>query len=132
MAGRMRGEIPEDLARGARRFAEWRRTRELGTRIPDVLWNMAVELAGRYGVSRTSVALQVGYYELRKHVDRRTPLAQSGGEPAPFVELPAAPWASGECVLEFERPSGAKLRVQVKSPRLPDLVALGRSFWEAP
>lgn len=129
MAGRNRGEMPADLVRGARRFSQWRQTRERGTRIPDVLWDMAVELAGRYGLSRTSVALQLGYYELRKHVDHESRERQ-GSTPAPFVELPSLPWASGEGLLEFERPSGGKWRIQWKGGPPPDLVALARVFCE--
>ena len=54
MARRQRREVPRDLARAAERFVRWRRSRVVGERIPERLWNCAVDLAGRYGVSRTA------------------------------------------------------------------------------
>jgi hypothetical protein len=58
---------------------------------------------------------------------------------ARFVELasgvpelvPACSGGVPECLLEFERAGGAKLRVQLKRVAVADLVALGRSFWSA-
>jgi hypothetical protein len=35
-----------------------------------------------------------------------------------------------ECVIEFEKASGARLRIRLPGTPSPDLVALGRSFWE--
>ena len=40
-----------------RRFERWRRTRKVGTRIPEPLWAAAVKLAGRYGIHRTAKTL---------------------------------------------------------------------------
>ena len=62
MAGRTSVAWGADLLQGATRFAEWRRRREVGARIPAALWDLAVELAARHGVSRTSQALRVDYY----------------------------------------------------------------------
>lgn len=128
MAGQRR-ELPLDLARAAGRFAQWRRSRVLGERIPEPLWSCAVDLAGRYGVSRTAAAIRVGFYELQKRVARVRNGEQAASSMA-FVELPLAV-AAGECLIEFENPSGSKMRVQLKGGQLPDLVALGRSFWDA-
>jgi len=48
-----------------------------------------------------------------------------------FLELPASSLAApSECVIEFENARGARMRVQVKGG-VPDLVALGRSLWDA-
>jgi hypothetical protein len=46
------------------------------------------------------------------------------------VELPSMPLAS-ECVIEFEDGAGASMRVHLKGTDLPDVLALGRSFWNA-
>jgi hypothetical protein len=51
MAGRTRAVLGTDLAQGAARFADWRRHREVGARIPAALWELAVELAQRHGLS---------------------------------------------------------------------------------
>lgn len=52
---------------------------------------------------------------------------------APFVEL-VAPTSSDlcHCTLELENTDGAKMRVQLKSVAMPDLAAIGRSFWNHP
>ena len=128
MAGWQRRNVPLDLARAAERFAQWRRSRVLGERIPEALWRCAIDLAGRYGVSRTASALRVGYYELQKRratASHDTPAAS----PVAFVELP--PVTVGACLIEFENASGSRMRVQLPGGQLPDLVALGRSFWDA-
>ena len=123
----------EELQRGSARFAEWRRTRRRGTPIPVELWEMAAQLAQRHGVSRTAQALPVGYYALQKLVaacgqspDDSKNVPAVNGSPVrlspKFVELPAATWGAPiECVVEFEKPGGAKLRIQVRSSQLPDL-----------
>lgn len=128
MAGRQRRDLPLDLARAAERFSQWRRSRVLGERIPEPLWRCAIDLAGRHGVSRTASALRVGYYELQK----RLATASNGAlaaSPVAFVELP--PVTVGACLIEFENASGSRMRVQIQGGQLPDLVALGRSFWDA-
>lgn len=135
MAGRTSAVRAADLARGAARLADWRRGRELGARIPTALWNLAVRLAARHGVSRTAQALRVGYYSLQERVEARASSTSATVEKAmspTFVELPAAPCgAACECSIEIEKPCGTKLRVELRGPQLPDLAALGREFWES-
>jgi hypothetical protein len=128
MAGRQRRELARDLAMAAERFARWRQNRPRGERIPESLWNQAAELAGLHGVSRTASALKVGYYELQKRTGRQPGRAEPQS-PLAFVELP--PVIAGECLIEFENTSGRRMRVQIKGGQLPDLEALGRSFWDA-
>lgn len=136
MTGPKKGELPQELARAAARFAQWRQGRVVGERIPEPLWNLAVALAARYGVSRTAAELAVGYYSLQKRCEEEPSSPARQGEDsassASFIELPpSALIPSSECVIEFEKASGAKLRVHLKGPCLPDLAALGRGFWEA-
>ncbi len=101
MAVRTGAGREEELQRGSARFAEWRRTRRRGTPIPVELWELAVELAERYGVSRTSRALPDGYYALQARGaacghfsddSKSVPAVDcSPVTPSPkFVELPAA------------------------------------------
>lgn len=133
MHGRSHDQAPAELAALARRFVAWRRSRVLGARIPEQLWNDAVDAAARHGVSRTATALAVGYYDLRKRLDRsshsqhESPSATVYPE---FVELPALSLAAaGECVIEFEKASGARMRMQLKGASIPDLATLARDFW---
>ena len=126
-------KVPAELARAAARWAQWRRTRELGARIPESLWKLALELAARHGVSRTAMVLRVDYYALKKRLDAQMPPRRVDSAAAPaFVELtpPSLATASG-CVIEFENVSGAKMRIELRGSQVPDLAALGRSFWES-
>lgn len=141
MGRRRRGEIAAELTGGRDRFEAWRQVREPGARIPQELWSLAVKLAEGHGVSRTASLLRLDYHSLK----RRVASAECGLAPASvsgaFVEIspplrggseelsPALASASGECVLEFEDGSGARLRVHLRGCEVPDVVALGRSFW---
>jgi hypothetical protein len=134
MGTRSTGNLPAELESGRREFEQWRRGRKLHTPIPELLWVRAVKLAGKYGVSRTARILRVGYYSLQERVERATACSPAssptGSEPA-FLEL-AVPSAAdtGECLVEWEDPTGAKMRIQLKGVQVPDLIALSRSFWE--
>jgi hypothetical protein len=128
MVGRQRGDISGSLARGRDRFEAWRGDRKVGARIPDQLWGLAVKLAEAHGLSRTASTLKLDYHTLKKRVAAKTPDCSSvSGE---FIELsPPSLAPSGECVVEFEDGLGASMRVHLRGCDVPDLVALGRSFW---
>jgi len=118
-----------DLTRAAERFRAWRRVRIAGTRIPESLWALAVRLVEKYGVSRTSSALGLDYYSLKK----RAAAASDSRSTAPaFVELPASSLAVGrECVIEMEDGAGAAMRLHLKGYEASEVAAVGRSFWKA-
>ena len=128
MSGRKHHDIPTPLARGRTRFEAWRRTRAVGARIPQRLWSLAVKLADAHGLNRTASALRLDYYTLKRRVESTKSGARSA-TPA-FVELsPPSLAAAGECLIEFEDHSGATMRIHLRGCELPDVVALGRSFW---
>ena len=96
--------------------------------IPEGLWSMAVDLAAKYGVGRTSRALRLDYYSLKRRVEstegRRMPAAPV------FVDvIPRAPADVGEGVAELEDASGARIRIEWKGGGAPDLAALTRTFF---
>jgi hypothetical protein len=129
MGGRKRGEVPARLLRLEQRFAVWRKRRKPGERIPERLWKAAARLAAEYGVNQTASVLTLDYYSLKKHVDRQIAGTASTAQ---FVELPSTPLAPlSECVIEFADGTGASMRVHLKGTDVPDLLALGRSFWSA-
>ena len=136
MGGSENRQQAPQLLRLARQFAAWRARRSFGARIPDYLWAAAAKAAASCGVHQTAKALRLDYYEVQRRVPRNgsqrvTPRA---GDPLPsFVELPASTLATaaGECILEFEKPEGSKLRVHLKGVHVPDRLALGASFWNA-
>lgn len=128
MRAHKRLEVPGSLFRLGQRFAAWRRTRVVGERIPDRLWNAAVKMAAEHGLNYTARYLKVDYYSLKRRVEN----ASSPAKAASFVELPptALPLL-GECVIELEDASGSRMRVQLTGQHVPDLLALSRSFWNA-
>ena len=123
------GQLPPDLLGGQRRFQAWREHRKLGCRIPQSLWTMAIRLAESHGVSRTSMALGVDYYSLKKRAEGAAAPPQSRG-PA-FLELTPPVLVAKQCRLEFDNGSGATMRVQLVGYDVADLEALSRSFWDA-
>ena len=128
---RRRNGISADLAQAAARFDQWRRSASARGRIPDSLWKLAVDLARAHGLSPTARALKLGHYDLKKRVVERAALAQPDVAAAGFVELkPAAPAMPCQCTIEFEKPCGSRLRIELQGG-IPDLEALGRSFWES-
>jgi len=126
---RNQGEVPVRLLRLKQRFVDWRNTRKPGERIPQPLWQSAAKLATDYGLNQTATVLKLDYYSLKKHTDRQTGGTKSN---SPFMELPSVPIAhAGECVIEFEDGTGANMRVHLKGTEVPDVLALGRNFWDA-
>ena len=82
-------------------FERWRQSRKRGTRIPETLWRAAGEAAGECGISRTSQALSLDYYGLKKRVESTLEVSES--EPAAereFLEIPLFASAA-DCVLEL-------------------------------
>jgi len=135
MRGWKRREIAADLSGASARFARWRQQRSRGARIPASLWDLALKLAGRHGVSQTATTLKLDYYALKKRLAQQAlpgvGTDQPDAQPA-FVELMPSPFASpGQCLVEFENAAGSTLRVYLPGGQVPDLVALVRSFGDA-
>ena len=125
-------DLPARLEGLRRRFERWRRTHKARSRIPEPLWGSAVRMAGTYGLNRTAKTLRLDYYVLKKRVERDgvTIVAPPQEGAAAFLELTPPPFAGVcECTLELENVGGAKMRVQLKSITMPDVVALSQSFW---
>ena len=133
MGRRANREISAQLSRVSGRFAAWRAKRPFGTRIPDSLWAAAVKAAASCGVAKTSRALGVDYYGLRKRLQAKASKCVTEPFPMPaFLELPASTLAApGECMIEFEKPEGCRMRVHLKGVNVPDVLALGAGFWSA-
>jgi len=120
-------KAPARLARLEKRFASWRKSRKRGERIPKPLWRAAAKLAADYGVSATAGALGLDYYALKERLEQ---LDRQSVSNAPFIALPLAPSHASECVIELEDGRGASMRMHFKGGEIPDVLALGRSFWD--
>jgi len=119
--------IPEPMAPLQRQLEQFRSTHPQRTKLPESLWQAAVELARQYGVYPVAHHLRLDYVRLKKRL---------GGAPHPrrqpaFVEL-IAPQAAAleECVIELESPRGAKMRIQWKAAAPPDWASLLRGWRE--
>jgi hypothetical protein len=127
---RYRG-VPARLARLEKRFSLWRRQRVKGARIPPTLWKLAVASANQFGVSQTATVLKLDYYGLKKRLEQQPVSTARQASSTAFVEVPSpAAGLARECVIEFQDGRGAWMRVQLNGTELPDLLALGRSFWK--
>ena len=94
------------------------------------LWAIAVEVARKEGVSRTSTELRVEWNELKRRMTVATGVSRQTVPPA-FVEL-VAPQAQSlsECTIELEGRRG-KLRIQLKGASASYLATLSRELWES-
>lgn len=138
----------EDAEQLGRRFAEFRSTHPVRSRLPKELWVAAARLARRDGIEATALALDVDRPSLQKWTDRfepgvrvqaRKPRRQrragraESAAPA-FVELLAQTTGAsvhhGEtsCLVEVESPRGAKLRLELKAIPTSALAELIRAF----
>lgn len=117
-----------DSVRG--RLERWRKNRERRSPIPEELWASAAELAGEYGLAKTARALRLDYYSLKERLKASGQRGVAKAETRPaFVELVPQPHAISECTVELEDPSGARMRIHVRSMATPDLTGLSNSFW---
>ena len=128
MGRHVREELPEDLLHARNRFQAWRSQRQRG-RIPQELWQLAVRLVSRYGLSRTASVLRLDYYSLKKRAEA------AGQEPPPrgpaFVELPPPVVVGKQALFELDNGAGATMRVQLVGYDAADVEALARRFWGA-
>ena len=116
------------VERARKKFGAWRRSRKVVSRIPDDLWELAVDAAREVGVNQASRALGLEYYALKKRLSASAdrPVLEASS----FVEFDSsAPPFFTEWAVEMENASGARMRVAVRSLAGPDVVGLCRPFW---
>jgi hypothetical protein len=129
----------DDVEQVRRRWAEWRSTHAVRSRLPEELWAAAVELVQRDGIDATARALDVDKPSLRKWTDRlqpqrharprRSAQKQRGNTLPAFVELLASGSSTARsCLVEVESPRGAKLRLELKGMQASELAELIRVF----
>src|SRR5215813_7591909 len=106
--------VPEAITQLQRQLEQFRSTRPARTKLPESLWEAAVELARQHGIYAVAHPLRLDYTRLKQRlVGRgmpRQPRKQS--QPA-FVELIGNGTAAlPECVIEFQSPAGGKMLIQ--------------------
>ena len=119
--------IPEAILQLQRQLDQFRSTQPRRTKLPESLWQAAVELARQYGVYPVAHPLRLDYTGLKKRVGGVPIVRRKATKPA-FVEMIAP---QEECVIEFEAPSGNKMRIQWKASTPHDWASLLRAWREA-
>jgi hypothetical protein len=92
---------------------EWRSANPPRTRLPEPMWEAAVEMAQRHGLHCTTKALRMDYMRLKKRLPAGTQPPRPRPAAPAFLELLASPTGLGECVVELES-VGGKMRVSLK------------------
>jgi len=122
---------PPQLHPLAQRLKAWRAARTRGQRIPDEIWRAAADLARVQVLSRTSAALKLSYYHLKRRLVAGRIARRRRLTPAPFVEVapPAlAPELGERGTVELVQVSGARLTLRLPNPSASDLLALVHLF----
>ena len=123
--------IPGPIEQLQRQLDEFRSTRPHRTKLPETLWQAAVELSRQHGVYSVAHPLRLDYMGLKKRLGEVPSLGKRTTRPA-FVELMTAhPATVSECLIEFESSIGGKMRIQWKGSAAPDWASLLRAWREA-
>jgi hypothetical protein len=121
---------PKPVHRLQQQFEEFRKAQPGRARLPEALWQAAVEQARQYGVNMVAQTLRLDYDGLKKRLGAASTPARQTSQAA-FVELMnAAGGRSEEYILEFESGPSPRMRVQWKGSAPPDWSALLRAWRE--
>lgn len=122
--------IPGPIEQLQRQLDEFRSAQPHRTKLPETLWQAAVDLARQHGVYSVAHPLRLDYTGLKKRLDGVPGSQKKATKPA-FVELVAAQPATVEdCEIEFESSIG-KMRIHWKCSAAPDWISLFRAWREA-
>ena len=122
--------IPAPIAQLQRQLDQFRSAQPRRTKLPESLWQAAVELARQHGVYSVAHPLRLDYMRLKKRLGGVPRLRRKATKPA-FVELIAPhPPTLEECIIECESSRGGRIRIQWKASAPPDWASLLRAWRE--
>lgn len=121
MNRRSTSTTPEPILQLQRQLEDFRSSQPGRVKLPESLWQAAVELAGQYGIWQVAHPLRLDYMRLKKRLGD-VPLSHRRKGPSPaFIEVVAAqPAVLEACIIEFESARGAKMRIHWKAATPPD------------
>jgi hypothetical protein len=139
--------IPEPIMELQRQLEQFRSNQPRRTRLPESMWEAAVELARQHGVYPVAQPLRLDYMGLKKRLGGdpdlekkataptlskpTTPAVSKATVPA-FIELMGShPATLAECVIDFESSLGGKMRIQWKASAPLDWAGLLRAWRDA-
>lgn len=127
-----------------RQLEQFRSNQSRRTKLPESLWQEAVELARQHGVYPVAQPLRLDYMGLKRRLggdpdlrkkataptlSKATTLSVGKATAPAFVELIGSHAAAqSECVIEFESSLGGKMRIQWKASAAPDWAGLLRAW----
>jgi hypothetical protein len=118
--------IPEPIAQLQRQLDQFRSTQSQRTKLPESLWQSAVELARQHGVYAVAHPLRLDYMGLKRRLGGVPSRRRKAAKPT-FVELIAPhPSTLEDCVIEFESAGRGKMRIHWKAATPPDWAGLLR------
>src|ERR1700676_4965222 len=86
MSGKAKPPIPEPIVQLQRQLDQFRSTQQRRTKLPESLWQAAVELARQHGVYSVAHPLRLNYMGLKKRLGESSRHRRKAPRPA-FVEL---------------------------------------------
>jgi hypothetical protein len=109
----------------------WRKHKGSNEKMPEPLWEGAIELAKVYGVSPVQRILRIDYRGLER---RALGILKPSGKARPvgrqsFIELPSLPARRAEHLVELEDGTGRKLSLKVAAGHLAEVLPLAQAFW---
>lgn len=120
--------VPDSVIQLQQQFEEFRSTHAGRAKLPDALWQAAVEQARQYGVHEVSRRLRLDYTALKKRLGGVSKPEQQTSRTG-FVELMSAVGGGNkEYIIEFEYAPNPRMRVQWKGSVPPDWSALLRAW----
>src|SRR5262249_3932424 len=115
MKHRIAVPIPEAITQLQRQLEQFRSSRPGRKKLPESLWQAAVELARQYGIFAVAHPLRLDYTRLKQRLGGMPSQSRKPNKPA-FVELIGDGGAAlPECVIEFESRGGGKMRIPWKT-----------------
>lgn len=124
--------IPEPIVQLQRQLDQFRSAQPHRAKIPEGMWQGAVELARQHGLYAVAHPLRLDYVGLKRRLEGATKVEKKKKGASPrFVELIAAHPAAAECLIEFESKNASKMRIQWKGSGAPDWSSLLRAWREA-
>ena len=114
------------------KFKIWRKTRTRGTRIPEELWQAAINVyhTEDFTLHKIARALHLNQTDFKRHIQKEIPIVEKPSPPT-FIEMnyEGQPGFISECIVEMEDGRGSKMKMCFKGRTEFDLLELGKSFW---
>src|SRR5438067_1560037 len=112
--------VPEAIVQLQRQLEQFRGSRPARAKLPESLWQAAIELARQHGIYAVAHPLGLDYTRLKQRVGGMTSQPRKQSKPA-FVELIGHGSATlSERIIEFETPGRGRMRIQWKAAAPPD------------